>query len=93
MIGVISSTEVRRRIAIYSDRPFFGVAGLISPSVLKYIQQHQLYMKTSPAAIQEKAKEKSKDMVLKKSYSLSISDLKGDIYMKEPALKQSSSTM
>ena len=37
MIGVISSTEVRSRIARFSNRPFCGVAGLVPIGVLNYI--------------------------------------------------------
>ena len=47
LIGVISSTEIRNRVLqnIKSDhkKPFFGIAGLVCPSVIKYIEEHGLY--------------------------------------------------
>ena len=43
MIGVISSTEVRKRVKQNEKIPFYGVAGLVSPSVLKFMDEHRLY--------------------------------------------------
>ena len=37
LIGVISSTEIRRRVCENQSLPFFGIAGLVTPGVIKYI--------------------------------------------------------
>ena len=39
LIGVISSTEIRKRVQIAAEqsRPFYGIAGLVMPTVIKYI--------------------------------------------------------
>ena len=45
LIGVISSTEVRKRVQKFVElgKPFYGIAGLVTNSVLKYIQDNSLY--------------------------------------------------
>ena len=40
LIGVISSTEIRRRVCENQHIPMFGIAGLVSPSVVKYLTDH-----------------------------------------------------
>lgn len=47
LIGVISSTEIRRRVCENPNAPFFCIAGLVTPLVIAYITEHQLY--TSPS--------------------------------------------
>lgn len=37
LIGVISSTEVRRRVCENGHLPHLGIAGLVTPRVLKYL--------------------------------------------------------
>lgn len=37
LIGVISSTEVRRRVCENFILPFYGISGLVSPKVIEYI--------------------------------------------------------
>ena len=51
VIGVISSTEIRSRIAQNSLKPqvpHLGITGLVTPSVLNYIKDNQMYI--SPSA-------------------------------------------
>lgn len=43
LIGVISSTEVRRRVCENAHLPFFGIAGLVTRNVLDYLTQNTLY--------------------------------------------------
>ena len=40
LIGVISSTEIRKRVQISFEKkkPFFAIAGLVVPSVVKFIK-------------------------------------------------------
>ena len=49
LIGVISSTEIRRRVlqnaAGQKPKPNFGVAGLVTSSVIQYINSNQLYQR------------------------------------------------
>ena len=37
LIGVISSTEIRRRVCDNQNLPFLGIGGLVTPGVVKYI--------------------------------------------------------
>ena len=46
LIGVISSTEIRKRVRENANQKLpcsFGIAGLVSPSVLKFIENNRLY--------------------------------------------------
>ena len=43
LIGVISSTEGRRRVCENSTVPFFGIAGLVTPRVIQYLSDNRLY--------------------------------------------------
>ena len=43
LIGVISSTEIRRRVCENSNRPFFGIAGLVTAKVIQYVAENRLY--------------------------------------------------
>ena len=49
LIGVISSTEIRRRVlqnaSAQKPKPSFGVSGLVTNSVIKYINSTQLYQR------------------------------------------------
>ena len=49
LIGVISSTEIRKRVQkfVSQGRPFYGIAGLVANQVLKYIQDNSLYQANS----------------------------------------------
>mmetsp|Transcript_20126 Transcript_20126/g.24823 ORF Transcript_20126/g.24823 Transcript_20126/m.24823 type:complete len:123 (+) Transcript_20126:413-781(+) len=47
LIGVISSTEIRRRVCENSHLPYFGVTGLVTPKVIQYLQKHRLYRQPS----------------------------------------------
>ena len=58
LIGVISSTEIRRRVCenqmlITVTDPgkcllsFFGIAGLVTPRVIEYLTNHRLYIRPS----------------------------------------------
>lgn len=47
LIGVISSTEIRRRVCENSHVPFFGIAGLVSPKVIEYLTVNRLYHQPS----------------------------------------------
>ncbi len=47
LIGVISSTEIRRRVCENAHLPYFGIAGLVSPRVIQYLTQNGLYVKPS----------------------------------------------
>ena len=40
LIGVISSTEIRKRVQMCTEqrKPFFGIAGLVMPTVVRYIE-------------------------------------------------------
>ena len=48
LIGVISSTEIRRRVCENSQIPFFGISGLVTPRVLQYLTDNELYRRPSP---------------------------------------------
>ena len=45
LIGVISSTEVRKRVQKFAQqgKQSYGIAGLVTNSVLKFIQDNSLY--------------------------------------------------
>ena len=45
LIGVISSTEIRKRIRISrkKEKPGYDIAGLVTPGVIKYIKDKRLY--------------------------------------------------
>lgn len=43
LIGVISSTEVRRRVCENRHIPFFGISGLVTRNVLEYLADNMLY--------------------------------------------------
>ncbi len=43
LIGVISSTEIRRRVCELGHVPFFGIAGLVTPKVIAYLTENRLY--------------------------------------------------
>ena len=47
LIGVISSTEIRRRVQedhiAENKKPCFGVGGLVTQSVLSFIEENELY--------------------------------------------------
>ena len=47
LIGVISSTEIRRRVCENSHTPFFGITGLVTPQVIQYLTENQLYRRPS----------------------------------------------
>ena len=49
LIGVISSTEIRKRVQkfVSDGRPFYGIAGLVANSVLKFIKDNSLYQANS----------------------------------------------
>ena len=47
LIGVISSTEIRRRVCDNPNVPFKGIAGLVTPRVIDYISKHRLYVQAS----------------------------------------------
>eukprot|EP00353_Schmidingerella_taraikaensis_P016582 CAMPEP_0185612556 /NCGR_PEP_ID=MMETSP0436-20130131/22254_1 /TAXON_ID=626734 ORGANISM="Favella taraikaensis, Strain Fe Narragansett Bay" /NCGR_SAMPLE_ID=MMETSP0436 /ASSEMBLY_ACC=CAM_ASM_000390 /LENGTH=114 /DNA_ID=CAMNT_0028246027 /DNA_START=362 /DNA_END=706 /DNA_ORIENTATION=- len=47
LIGVISSTEIRRRVCENSHLPYFGITGLVTPKVIQYLQKHRLYRQPS----------------------------------------------
>ena len=49
LIGVISSTEIRKRVQkfVSQGKPFYGIAGLVANQVLKYIQENRLYQANS----------------------------------------------
>lgn len=51
LIGVISSTEIRNRIAFskIQKKPFYSIAGLVCPSVIRYIQNEKLYQTKATA--------------------------------------------
>ena len=37
LIGVISSTEIRRRVCENAHLPYLGIAGLVTPKVIQYL--------------------------------------------------------
>ena len=43
LIGVISSTEIRRRVCENLSVPFFGISGLVTPKVIQYLTENRLY--------------------------------------------------
>ena len=47
LIGVISSTEIRRRVCENSIIPFYGISGLVTPKIIEYITINQLYLQPS----------------------------------------------
>lgn len=47
LIGVISSTEIRRRVCENQMLSFFGIAGLVTPRVIEYLTNHRLYIRPS----------------------------------------------
>lgn len=47
LIGVISSTEIRRRVCENPHVPFKGIAGLVTSHVIDYISKHRLYVQAS----------------------------------------------
>ena len=47
LIGVISSTEIRRRVCENSIIPFYGISGLVTPKIIEYITVNQLYLQPS----------------------------------------------
>ena len=47
LIGVISSTEIRRRVSVNQHLPYLGIVGLVTPHVIQYITQNSLYTKPS----------------------------------------------
>ena len=47
LIGVISATEIRRRVCNNGHIPFYGIAGLVTPKVIQYLTANQLYNKPS----------------------------------------------
>ena len=47
LIGVISSTEVRRRVCENHCLPFYRISGLVTSKVISYISEHKLYLAPS----------------------------------------------
>ena len=47
LIGVISSTEIRRRVCENVNIPYFGIAGLVTPKVITYLAENGLYRQPS----------------------------------------------
>ena len=47
LIGVISSTEIRRRVCENPHSPHKGIAGLVTPRVIDYLNKNRLYIQAS----------------------------------------------
>jgi len=47
LIGVISSTEIRRRVCENHMVPYCGIAGLVTPNVIDYLSRNRLYIRPS----------------------------------------------